>query len=49
MELNDSLGNVTHTINFIHQDAKKLVVVNTDPGTVLAFNVTRGSEIGPKQ
>jgi hypothetical protein len=41
MELNDTLGNIIHTINFIHQDAKKLSVVNTDPGTVLAFNATR--------
>jgi hypothetical protein len=38
MELNDTLGNTIHTINFIHQDAKKLSVINTDPGTVLAFN-----------
>lgn len=40
MELNDTLGNVIHTTNFIHQDAKKLSVINTDPGTVLAFNAT---------
>lgn len=41
MELNDSLGNTIHTVNFIYQGAKKLAVVNTDPGTVLAFNAKR--------
>jgi hypothetical protein len=40
MELNDTLGNFVHTINFIHQDAKKLAVVSTDAVTVPAFNAT---------
>jgi len=41
MELNDSLGNKIHTVNFIYQGAKQLAVANTDPGMVLAFNAKR--------
>jgi hypothetical protein len=41
MELKDTLGNDIHTVNFIYKDGKELAVVNTDPGTVLAFNASR--------
>lgn len=37
----DSLGNHFHTAMFVYQAAKAVAVVNTDMGTVLAFNVTR--------
>ena len=40
-ELQDSLGNDVHTVSFIYRDARKLAVVNTDLGTVLAFNAFR--------
>lgn len=41
MELKDTLGNDIHTVNFIYQGGKELAVINTDPGTVLAFNAKR--------